>query len=130
MKSRSNRRYAQINGNDYIEEKTSKGTVWKVAKGDDYETIEQATSERYTELENFQMVAFLGFVVLLFGLFSAALFAGVVRTIALRANPAVDAVWLWGEIKYLMAIVVLWQSMVSFGVIIVHARIGSLIAEG
>lgn len=98
---------------------------WKLKGYKNVEDIERsyrASDVRY-------MVCFLAFVVLLDSTIAGLLFAGVLRSFALRVNPSISRVWLGDEIEIVFLLTAAWVTLAQVAAIVVHARIGRLIAS-
>lgn len=76
------------------------------------------------------MFLVLAFVVFVNSSITSLVFAGVVRTIALKANPAVNVFWLDSELQVLIAVAMVWTVVIQSLLIIVHGKIGRLVANG
>ena len=76
------------------------------------------------------MFGVLAFVVFINSAVSSALFIGIIRTIALKISPNVPVEWLVPELQLLAFIAIAWLIVVQCLLVIIHARIGSLIAQG
>lgn len=75
------------------------------------------------------MVAVLAFVVFINSCVTTAIFIGIIRTIALKISPSVPVSWLVPELQVLAALGAAWVVVIQCLLIVVHARIGSLVAN-
>lgn len=92
--------------------------------------IEEVLHEEPAKAEKGSMVAFLAFTVFLLGSVSSVVCGAMVRSVALRVNPLVAGTdWLSAEIQAAMVWAAIWAILMQVCVIIVHARIGRLIAK-
>lgn len=74
------------------------------------------------------MFGVLAFVVFVNSAVSSALFIGIIRTIALKISPNVPVEWLVPELQLLAFIAIAWLIVIQCLLVIVHARIGRLLA--
>lgn len=73
------------------------------------------------------MVAVLAFVVFVDSVIAGLLFAGILRSFALRVNPSISRVWLGSEIELVFMLTAAFVTLAQVAIIIVHARLGRLI---
>lgn len=105
--------------------------------GRKYEWVEVSKEKEISEndlldiekVDRGYMVAVLAAVVFINSCVTTALFIGIIRTIALRINPAVPVSWLVPELQAMATIGAAWLVVIQCLLISVHARIGSLIAN-
>lgn len=116
-----------MNKNEYIETKTKIGVVWKLKdKGvDDVENLEIDAKSG----DVVAMVLYLAAVVLTVSTVCSALLAGVLRTVVLKANPAVNQDWLGDETVFIFWMTFTMITLAQVALMVVHARIGTLIAS-
>lgn len=108
--------------------------VWE-KEGKEWKRVKSA-QEVVDEYENFArrgdvayMFIFLVFVVGMGSLVSSALFAGVAFALVTKISPSVDRGYLGDEIKFILSWSFVFVTLVQIASIIVHARIGRLIAS-
>lgn len=105
--------------------------------GRKYEWVEVSKEKEISEndlldietVDRGYMVAVLAAVVFINSCVTAALFIGIIRTIALKISPSVPVSWLVPELQVLAALGAAWVVAIQCLLIVVHARIGSLIAN-
>lgn len=84
----------------------------------------------YTQDSRGYMVFVLALVVFINSAISSALFVGIIRTVALKIAPNVPVSWLVPELQTMAFVAIAWLIVIQCLLIIVHAKIGSLIAQG
>lgn len=83
----------------------------------------EAYSHRYK-------VLFLAVTVFINSAVSSALFIGIVRTVVMKIYPSAPVEWLVPELQTLAYMAIMWVTIIQCMLIMVHARIGRLIANG
>lgn len=76
------------------------------------------------------MFSVLAFVVFVNTSVSSVLFVGIIRTVVMKIYPGVPTEWLVPELQVLAFMAIAWVTVIQCMLIIVHARIGRLIANG
>jgi len=117
-----------VKQNEYIQIKTAKGIVWKLKEKGDFDDV-QTIEDDARGSDVVLMVVYLATVVCLISVVCGALLAGILRTIVLKANPAIDPDWLGGEIVFVFKMTLAMITLAQFALIFVHAKIGTLIAN-
>jgi len=104
-------------------------------EGRKYQWVEVDKGEEKNDLLDIEktdrgyMFAVLAFVVFINSAVSGVVFVGVVRTVALKVNYNVPVAWLSQELQVLAFVTIAWVIVIQCLVIIVHAKIGRLIAS-
>lgn len=105
------------------------------SKGKKYQWVEVDKGEEKNDLLDIEtsdkglMFTVLAFVVFINSGVSGLVFVGVVRTVALKVNYNVHVAWLSQELQVLAFVAIAWVIVIQCLVIIVHAKIGRLIAS-
>jgi hypothetical protein len=92
------------------------------------ETIEELERDAH-RADAGMVVAVLAFMVFISSVVSAGLFAGIIRTVVLKASPAVDITWLDGELQFLLLVAVIWLIVNHLLVLTVYSRAARIIAN-
>lgn len=76
------------------------------------------------------MFGVLAFVVFVNSSISGILFVGIIRTVVMKVYPGVPTEWLVPELQVLAFMSIAWMTIIQCMLVLVHARIGRLIANG
>lgn len=102
---------------------------WKLKeKKENEQIIEELERDAY-HADSGMVVSVLAFVVFIYSAISAGLFAGIVRTVALKANPSVNMEWLGGELQSLIVIAIIWLLVGQMLVLTVYSKCARVIAS-